>query len=221
MKIKEALEKLTAIEGGKELAATLTDAVAALEKEAVDAKGKLAEAAKEGEALKSRHGAILTALGLEDDDKAAEAAKALKETLAGFEKEGKKPDEVLKQMAALGKQVETVTKQLGDMTKTAEAEKAKRVAALKESGALSALTKGGAASPENIAKILLERIGVKDDDSLVYTDNGKELSVEDGAAAWLKANPWAVKTGGSPGGEGPAGGGGAGTDDPFLQGFGT
>lgn len=67
------------------------------------------------------------------------------------------------------------------MTKTAEAEKSKRLNGMKISKAVELLTKGNAASPQNMAKLLEGNIIVKDDESLAYTGaDGKELSLEDG-----------------------------------------
>jgi hypothetical protein len=220
MKLKEILEKVKALEGGAELAAAIEKEAAALEKSAADAKAGQAASAKDHEAAKGKYGALLSALGLTDDGKAEDAARQLKETLSGFEAAGRKPDEALKQMNALTKQVETVTKQLDEMTKTAEAERGKRLSAAKTGAAIAALTKGNAASPENIAKLLLENIGVKDDgETLFYKAQDGDVSVDDGAAAWLKENAWAVKVAPQGGGGSPPGSAG-GETDPFLAGFG-
>jgi DNA repair exonuclease SbcCD ATPase subunit len=221
MAIKDILEKIKSLEGGAELAEAVGKEAAALEKAAADLKSGQTASAREAEALKGKYGGLLSALGLEDDDKAEDAARQLKETLSGFEAAGRKPDEALKQMNALARQVETVTRQLDEMTKTAEAERGKRLSAAKTGAAVAALTKGSAASPENVAKLILENIGVKEDgETLFYQGKDKELTVEEGAAAWLKENAWAVKVSPNPGGGGSPAGGAGGETDPFLAGFG-
>jgi hypothetical protein len=219
MAMKDILEKLSKLEGGAELSAAALKETDALEKAAAEAKSGQAAAAKEAAALKGKYGGLLSALGLEDNEAAQEAAKGLKDALSGFDAAGKKPDEALKQMSALARQVETVTKELGEMTKTAEAERGKRLSAAKTGAAVAALTKGSAASPENVAKLILDNIGVREDgETLFYKAAGKEVSVEEGAAGWLKENAWAVKVAPQGGGGSPPGGGG-GETDPFLAGF--
>lgn len=77
---------------------------------------------------------------------------------------------------------------------------------------MAALTKGNAANPQEIAKILTQSIKVGEDGSYHFTgDDGTESSIEDGAASWLKANAWAVKNtqkAGSGAGNGSGGTGG-------------
>ena len=104
------------------------------------------------------------------------------------------------------------------LTETAKAEKTKRLDGMKMAKAVELLTKGNAASPQNMAKLLEGSIVVKDDESLAYTgSDGKEISLEDGVNGWLKENSWAVKANGA--GGGGSNGGGGGSDDPFLCGF--
>lgn len=57
-------------------------------------------------------------------------------------------------------------------------------------------------------KLLEGNVQAKEDDSLVFMDGEKEISIDDGVKGWLGKNPWAVKNmaqGG--GGTGGAGGG--------------
>ena len=111
-----------------------------------------------------------------------------------------------------------MTKQLDAMTKTAQAEKTKRLDSLKMDKAVELLSKGHAASPENMAKLLEGSIIVKDDESLAYNGKDGEISLEDGVADWLKENSWAVKANGGGSGS-PNGGNGEGSSAPFLAGF--
>lgn len=106
-------------------------------------------------------------------------------------------------------------KQLDDLTKKYEAaETARKEAESKRQQAdilqqtVAALTKGNAANPSEIAKIITAGVTVKEDGSYVYTGaDGKETTIEDGATGWLKANSWAVKNTQNPGSGGIQNGG--------------
>lgn len=117
--------------------------------------------------------------------------------------------------------VEKMQKQLDELTKKYDAaekargeEHAKRVHADITQQTVAALTKGNAASPAEIAKILIPSIAAEDDGSYKFTNaKGEKVSIEDGTAAWLKDNSWAVKNNqnaGSGGGKGGNGGQGSG-----------
>ena len=149
----------------------------------------------------------------------ADKAKNLKAALDTFAQGGKKPTEVAKQITDLTAQVNKVTKQLDAMTKTAQEEKTKRLDGMKMAKAVELLSKGHAASPENMAKLLEGSIIVKDDESLAYNGKDGEISLEDGVADWLKENSWAVKANGGGGSGSPNGGNGGGSSAPFLVGF--
>ena len=91
-------------------------------------------------------------------------------------------------------------------------ERGKRHDAMKNQAIIAALTAGKAVSPEKLVALLQSSVMVNDDDTLVFTDaKGTELSINDGVAAWLKANP---EFAGNPqnAGGGSAGGGGSSTD---------
>ncbi len=210
MEIKQVYETLEKVENGADLITAIKAEINKLNNEAKNHRTA-------GEQTDKKLKDILAGLGLVDGDDVVEKAKGIKETLDAIEQNGKKPDEVAKTIATLTKQVDTVTKQLNEMTKTASDEKAKRLNGVKLAKAVELLTKGNAASPQNMAKLLEGNITVKDDESMVFTgSDGKEISVEDGVSAWLKENSWAVKANGN-GGSGSNGGGGG--DDPFLSGF--
>lgn len=97
--------------------------------------------------------------------------------------------------------VEKMQKQLDELTKKYDAaekarseEHAKRVHADIVQQTVAALTKGNAASPSEIAKILVNSIAAEEDGSYKFTNaKGEKVSIEDGTAAWLKDNSWAVK----------------------------
>lgn len=102
---------------------------------------------------------------------------------------------------------ERMQKQLDELTKKYEAsesarkqEQAKRIQADIVQKTVAALTKGNAANPTEIAKILVSSITAEDDGSYTFTDaNNEKVSIEEGAAAWLKDNAWAVKNTQNPG----------------------
>ena len=193
MELKDVYTALEKVENGAELITAIKAEINTLNNEA-----KKNRIAGEQNATKLKN--VLEAVGLADGDDVVEKAKGMKATLT--------------------KQVETVTTQLADMTKQADEQKAKYIASQKMAKAVEALTKGNAAAPKDMAKLLLDNIKVNDDDSLAYTGaDGKDVSVEDGVNSWLKDNAWAVKVNNN--GGGGAGGGAGGGTDAFLEGFGA
>lgn len=210
MDLKDVLAALEKVENGAEMTAVINAEINRLSGES---KGYRVKSRDASEKVKN----LLEALGLDDSDDVVEQAKGMKTSLDSFAQGGKKPTEVAKQIADLTKQVTTLTNNYAEMTKTAEAEKAKRLDALKMSKAVDALTKGNAASPQSMAKLLFDNLTVGDDEAIGYRDGDKDMTVEEGVNAWLSANAWAVKANPQAGGGSPAGG--AGADDPFLAGL--
>lgn len=95
-------------------------------------------------------------------------------------------------------------------------EQAKRVQADIMQQTVAALTKGNAANPAEIAKILVGSIKAEEDGSYKFTNAKNEaVSIEEGAAGWLKSNTWAVKNTQNPGSGGIVGSG-----RPQVQGLG-
>ena len=82
---------------------------------------------------------------------------------------------------------------------------------------MQALAKGNAANPEAISKILLENVTVGENDELTMQNGSESVSIDDGVAAWLADNAWAVKVNAS-GGSGSGGHGGS-SGDAFADGF--
>ena len=212
MDMKDVYAALEKLDNGADLITAIKGEINTLNNEAK--KNRIA-GEQHAEKLKN----VLAGLGLEDTDDVADKAKNLKATLDTFAQGGKKPTEVAKQITDLTAQVSKVTKQLDAMTKTAQAEKTKRLDGMKMAKAVELLSKGNAASPQNMAKLLESNIIVKDDESLAYNGKDGEISLEDGVAGWLKENSWAVKANGGGGSGSPNGGNSGGNDDPFLSGF--
>ena len=211
MDMKDVYAALEKLDNGADLITAIKGEINTLNNEAK--KNRIA-----GEHTAEKLKNVLAGLDLEDADDVADKAKNLKAALDTFAQGGKKPTEVAKQITDLTAQGNTVTKQLDAMTKTAQAEKTKRLDSLKMAKAVELLSKGHAASPENMAKLLEGSIIVKEDESLAYNDKDGEISLEDGVADWLKGNSWAVKANGGGSGS-PNGGNGEGSSDPFLAGF--
>ena len=212
MDMKDVYAALEKLDNGANLITAIKGEINTLNNEAK--KNRIA-----GEHTAEKLKNVLAGLDLEDADDVADKAKNLKAALDTFAQGGKKPTEVAKQITDLTAQVNKVTKQLDAMTKTAQAEKTKRLDSLKMAKAVELLSKGHAASPENMAKLLEGNIIVKDDESLAYNGKDGEISLEDGVANWLKENSWAVKANGGGGSGSPNGGNGGGSSAPFLAGF--
>ena len=212
MDMKDVYAALEKLDNGADLITAIKGEINTLNNEAK--KNRIA-----GEHTAEKLKNVLAGLDLEDADDVADKAKNLKAALDTFAQGGRKPTEVAKQITDLTAQVNKVTKQLDAMTKTAQAEKAKRLDGMKMAKAVELLSKGHAASPENMAKLLEGSIIVKDDESLAYNGKDGEISLEDGVADWLKENSWAVKANGGGGSGSPNGGNGGESSDPFLDGF--
>lgn len=211
MDLKEVFEKLEKLENGAEMITAIKAETNRLNNEAKSHR-------QNGDKAAAKVKELLESLGLEDGDDVVDKVKGLKSTLDSFAQSGKKPEEVARAMADLNKKVEQFTKQLADMTKEKEAEKIKRIDAMKTSALVDALTKGNAAAPKDMAKLIADRLVVGDDESLMYKNGDTDVSVEDGVKAWLTENTWAVKAN-VQGGSGALGGGAGGSEDPFLVGF--
>ena len=211
MELKDVFAALEKAENGVEMIAAIKAETNRLSNEAKAHR-------MNGEKASGKVKNILEALGLTDGDDVIEQAKGMKDSLDTFAQGGKKPTEVAKQIADLTKQVTTLTNNYNEMTKTARAEKTKRLDAMKMSRAVDALTKGNAASPQSMAKLIFDNLTVGEDESIGYRDGDKDMSVEDGVNAWLSANTWAVKANPQDG-SGSSAGGSGGADDPFLVGF--
>lgn len=158
-------------------------------------------------AAKAARDKILAALGIKDDPNVDSALAGLTATLEAIKKTGEKPDEIAAKIAALTGQVTQLTDQYTASEQRATTERTKRIESTKLNKALAALQNGKATNAAEIAKIVLPNIQAKDDDSLIYKEGEKELSIEDGVGAWLTANPWAVQNTQTPGsGSAPGGG---------------
>lgn len=142
---------------------------------------------------------VLDALGLKDSDDIDTSLNGLKSTLTALRQSGNNPDELGVKLADLTRKFDELTEKYNASEKKANEERAKRLEETKLSQALAALQEGNAVSPAEVAKIVLNNIQAKDDDSLVYLDGDKELTIAEGVKQYLAANPWAVANKGQPG----------------------
>lgn len=221
MKLEDVLKALEALENGEEL---INVVKAELNKKNNEAKN-LRTRAKTAEDALSEHkktlAIVLEKMGIEgfdsdefDLDDALEAydtAMKAKEGGKGKGKDDPEFAELQRQVAKLTKTMDTLKKEKEAADKAVLDEQAKRHSMLVQTELLSSLTEGKAIKANVLVDVLKKFIKVGEDEKLVFTtDVGDEVSVKDGVAGWLKANPEFVENT-SRGGAGSHGGpGGAG-----------
>lgn len=217
MDLKEVYEKLEKVENGADFITAIKTEVAKINGEAAKHRNESKASTDKLTATNQKLSTVLSALGLEDGEDLEEKVGTVKATLDGIKAKGGKPDEILLKFGKMEKDMKTLQKQLDDANNANAAERAKRLTTVKQSLAIDALTKGNAANPKEMAKLIIDNIAGEEDNALVYKAGDKELSIEEGAAAWLKDNPWAVKV--NPNAGGGAAAGGEGSGDSFKDGF--
>jgi chromosome segregation ATPase len=110
-----------------------------------------------------------------------------------------------KDIAKLQRDLKKATEAQVASEKTATEERSKRQTSERNRALLASLTEHKAIKPDQLLKILSDRVKVNDDDSLVYLkEDGEEIDVKTGVKGWLEANPEFVFNPQNPG----AGGGG-------------
>lgn len=177
--LEQIYEALGKIENGGTMVADLQDAI----------RGARDEAAKN----RIEKNKILDQLNLRQSGDTDGALKNLVATLTALQNAGGDPSTLGTQMNDLKKSFDELKGKYDASEKKAKEEHDKRVKEAINSKILSALTDGKAINPAEMSKILIGNVSVGDGDKIVYKDGDKELSVTDGVAGWLKANPWAVK----------------------------
>lgn len=213
MDLKEVYSKLESMEGGTDLITAIKTEVAAINAEAA----KHRNAGKESAAVTKKLGSVLTGLGLEDGEDLEDKVATIKATLDGIAAKGGKPDEVLLKFGKMEKELQKLQAELKTTNEERAAERMKHLETVKRSKVVEALTKGNAAKPDQMAKILMGEVVGDSEDALVYKLGDKDVSIEEGAAAWLKENSWAVRVSNKPGSGAPAHSGGA--PDDFTSAF--
>ena len=217
MDLKEVYEKLEKVENGADLITAIKTEVAKVNGEAAKHRNENKASTDKLTSTNQKLSTVLAALGLEDGEDLEEKVGTVKATLDGIRAKGGKPDEILLKFSKMEKDMKSMEAKLQEATAAQEAERAKRLTTVKHSLAIDALTKGNAANPKEMAKLIVDNITGEEDNALVYKAGDKEISIEEGAAAWLKDNPWAVKV--DPKGGSGSGGAGGGSGDAFTDGF--
>lgn len=192
MTLDEIYTALAAVENGSAMTAEIKAELNRLRNEAAGHRTKLQK--------------VTTTLGLKDAENLDEAVTGLKASLDAIEASGSKPSEIGTKLAALVKQVETLTQTVAEKEKLTAAEKEKRIAAVRTAKTVEALTAAKAVAPAELAKILAGQVQIKDDDSIVFMDGTTEKPLNEGIAAYLKANPVFVANAAAPGAGGGSGG---------------
>lgn len=191
--LEQIYEALGKIENGGTMVADLQDVIRSTRDEA--AKSRIEK------------NKILDALNLRSGGDPDGNLQNIVATLTALQAAGGDPSKLGTQVDDLRKQVKELTEKYTASEKLAAEEKEKRIQTAMKSQVLAALTDGKAVKPDVFTQVLLGNISAKDDGSLVYKDGDKEMTIADGVAGWLKANPWAVKadvqTGAGVGGSNP------------------
>lgn len=177
--LEQIYEALGKIENGGTMVADLQDVIRSTRDEA--AKSRIEK------------NKILDALNLRSGGDPDGNLQNIVATLTALQAAGGDPSKIGTQVDDLRKQVKELTEKYTASEKLAAEEKEKRIQTAMKSQVLAALTDGKAVKPDVFTQVLLGNISAKDDGSLVYKDGDKEMTIADGVAGWLKANPWAVK----------------------------
>lgn len=178
MELKDIFAALSALENGTELEKAIKDELAKANTEAAKfrtakntSEARAAELAKKAAELESKVGELT--------EKGAGSQTAVEK---------------------MQKQLESLAKRYEDAEKARKEEQSKRIQSDILSKTVEALAKGNAANPREIAKILTSNVKVAEDGTYSFVGaDGTEGSIDDGAAGWLKSNPWAVKNTQTPG----------------------
>ena len=176
MTLEELYAKLATVDGGADMVSTIRTEITSLRNEA-----KANRIAKDD---------ILKQLGITAGEKGTEQTKALADLVKKLQEENKSPAEVVPQLTNLEKVVKELTDKYNAAEKKAQDAEAKRIDSTKTAELVKALTDAKCVSPSQISKVLAGNVRAKEDGSLIYSEDGKtELSIADGVAAYLKANP--------------------------------
>lgn len=149
--------------------------------------------------------------GIADDVEDVEAALA--ELKAKEEEVLKAGGKGAPEIAQLQKDITKLQRDLKKATeaqvvseKTATEERGKRQNSERNRALLSALTEHKAIKPDQLLKILADKVKVNDDDTLAFLkDDGEEIEVNTGVKGWLDANSEFVINTQNPGGGGGGG----------------
>lgn len=188
MDLKDVFKALEANENGSAMVEAVKSELAAIRKEAADARVGKNKAETDLAALTQKHGELET-------------------KLAEMEKKGAGDQTELQKVQS---QVSELSKKLEASEEARKEADAKRIQADIMAQTVDALTKSNAVDPQEFAKLIVPSITVNDDGTYGYAKaDGTTGSIADCAADWLSGKAWAVKDAQKPGsGAGTGGGGG-------------
>lgn len=194
------------IENGPEMATALKAEFKARNDEAAGYRTKAKTEGEKVRELETRYKKIAETLELKDDDDLDGALSDLN----ALRKSGTKPSDVSK----FENQLKKLEAKLKESEEKAQASEAKRIQQLKINKAMAALK--DTVKPEEISKLILEKIVVTDDEKIIFKNGDEELPFDEGVKSWLDANPWAVRNN-TPPGAGSSSGSGNAEPNPYSK----
>lgn len=209
MTLEELLKALEAQENGADMAEVVKGLQSEVTKKNNEARNlreraKAAESALE--ASKGELGKVLSKLELDPKD-----GEDIEDILDGFlsrykgvsgsdGKDGKELAELKADMQRMKRELDKVQKAKEQSEQAAAAEREKRIRTEKGRKLTDALTAEKAISPSKLVKLLEDSVKVLDDDSMIFIgDDGAEVELKEGVAAFLKSNPEFVANTQAPG----------------------
>lgn len=226
MTLEQLLEALGKLPEGSRFAEAIKALIAAKESE-VASKGNqyktLAKTLKETEdklkASTERLAKFYDHTGI--DEGAEDIEASLAEYTKGLTKEGGQaaPEiaQLQKDITKLQKDLKKATEGQSAFEKLAGEERTKRQNSERNRSLLAALTEHKAIKPDQLLKILADKVKINDDDTLSFLkEDGEEIEVSAGVKAWLDANPeFSINSQNA--GAGGGGGGGGGNKSTFAE----
>jgi len=215
--LEEITKALEGLEEGTEFVAgikSLADEIGKKNREAQNLRTRLKTAEESIESVNGKFSKVAQFIGLEDEiediEAALEALKNKKEEGKGAEgQDGKKSPEVAEltsQLNQLKRDLKKISDDKSTFEKVASEEKIKRQSVLRDLALQKALVAGKAVKPDRLAKVLVGNIKISDDDTMIFiSDDGTEVTIDEGVKSFLTENPEFVINAQNPG----AGGGGS------------
>lgn len=174
----EALEALSKLENGSDLA----DAVRG------EVKKKNDEASGLRKRLKPLEERVRKLAGADESDELDSVLEKIEAATKGGDKGGK-PDE----------RVATLEKTVSDLKKNIDTERAKATAAIVGGKVKDSLAKHKGKRPDDLLKLVLDRVKVEGDNHSFLQDDGTEADLDTGIKSWLDARPEFVASEQQPG----------------------
>lgn len=229
MTLEQLLEALGKLPEGSKFAEAIKALIAAKEAE-VAAKGNqykaLAKTLKDtedkfkkaNERLEKFHDHTGVADDVEDLETALSELKAKEEeALKAGGKGAPEIAQLQKDIVKLQRDLKKATEAQVASEKVAGEERTKRQTSERNRALLAALTEHKAIKPDQLLKILADKVKINDDDTLAFLkEDGEEIEISAGVKTWLDANPEFSINSQIPG-AGGGGGGGGGKKSTFAE----